>query len=195
MQVNIRGKNLTVSDQINDYADKKMGRLERYLPNIIDAQLELRLEKQKGKDQPIAQLTIRNTRGVVLRVEDKKQADFFAAIDVVVDKMYKQISRYKGKSKKRKGNERWIETQQAWDHVDDMPDDMLAPIDDYDNEPHRISRRKAVALTPMSESEAIDQMELLGHSFFLFYNGEEDTMNVLYKREDGNYGVLTPQID
>lgn len=193
MKVNINGRNMDVSDRVAEYAEKKLDRLERYLPNIIDASLELRTEKQNGKDHPVAQLTIRNNRGVVLRVEDKKQDDVFASIDVVVDKMYKQISRYKGKTQKRKGSERWIET--AWDTVETVPVTSDDLVEDYDREPKRVLRRKAVLLTPMSENEAIDQMELLGHNFFLFYNGEEDTMNVLYRREDGNYGILTPRID
>ena len=68
--------------------------------------------------------------------------------------------------------------------------------DDYDSvEPHTVLRRKVISLTPMSEQEAIDQMELLGHDFFVFYNGEEDTINVLYRREDNHFGILTPQID
>ena len=132
---------------------------------------------------------------MVLRAEDKKQEDLFAAVDVVVDKMYKQISRYKGKTKRKKGHEKWIEAEPAWDTVEIVPLSE-ADIADYDQAaPREVLRRKVISLTPMSEQEAIDQMELLGHDFFVFYNGEEDTINVLYRREDGHYGVLTPQID
>lgn len=194
MEVNIRSKNITLSSRLEEYAHKKITKLERYLPNIMDASLELRSEKNRGKEQTIAQLTVRNNRGAVLRAEDKKQNDAFAAIDMVVDKMYKQIRSYKGKSKRRKEG-RWIETELAWEGLEEAPVDE-AEIDDYDNQPLReVLRRKIVPLTPMSEQEAIDQMELLGHSFFLFYNGEQDTINVLYRRDDGHYGILTPQID
>jgi putative sigma-54 modulation protein len=196
MNIDVHSKNIPVSDRVQEYAEKKLDRLERFLPNILDASLELRVEKQRGKDQPIAQLTIRNSRGTVLRAEDKTQADIFAAIDEVVDKMYSQIVRYKGKSKKRKGNERWIEAVNAWEGFEDVPLDESVQIDDYDHEPRlEVLRRKAIALAPMSEMEAIDQMELLGHDFFVFYNGEEDSINVLYRRKDGNYGILTPQVD
>lgn len=197
MNINIHSRNVPLSERVQGYAEKKMDRLERYLPNIIDASLELRVEKQRGKEQPMAQLTIRNSRGMVLRAEDKSQEDIFASIDAVVDKMYSQIVRYKGKSKRHK-NERWIETSNAWEGLDDVPLDVddTQSIDDYDHEPlHEVIRRKSIALTPMSEGEAIDQMELLGHNFFVFYNGEEDSINVLYRRQDGNYGILTPQID
>ncbi|MFP4322142.1 MAG: ribosome hibernation-promoting factor, HPF/YfiA family [Anaerolineales bacterium] len=196
MRVHIHGKNMQVSQRLEDYGNKKLSKLERYMPNIVEAQLDLRIEKQKGKEQPIAQVTVRNSRGVVLRAEDKKQEDFFAAIDIAIDKLHKQISRYKGKSKRRqkgKGADIWSEIE--WDTVEALPPE-LEYVDDYDSEPkQQVIRRKVVTLTPMSEVEAIDQMELLGHDFFLFYNGEEDTMNVLYRREDGQYGVLTPQID
>ena len=77
MDITIHGKNTGVSDRLEEYAEKKLSRLEKYLPNIIEANLELRKEKRKAKDQPIAQLTVRNNRGVVLRAEDKKQTDMF----------------------------------------------------------------------------------------------------------------------
>jgi len=195
MNITIHSKNLTLSSRLQDYADNKVGKLERYLPNIVEARLDLRKEKQRGKEQPIAQLTVRNDRGMVLRAEDKKQEDLFAAVDVVVDKMYKQISRYKGKTQSKKGHEKWIEAEPAWDTVEMVPI-TDADIDDYDREVQReVLRRKIISLTPMSEQEAIDQMELLGHDFFVFYNGEEDTINVLYRREDNHFGILTPQID
>jgi len=195
MNISIRGKNIDISDRVEEYADKKMTKLERYLPNIVEASLELRTEKHKGKEQPVAQLTVRNNRGVVLRAEDKKQTDLFAAIDIVVDKMYSQIRRYKDKSARHKSSStQWIEAD--WDMVEALPADDEAEIDDYDNEPlNQVLRRKQIMLTPMSEQEAIDQMELLGHDFFVFYNGTEDTINVLYRRQDGNFGILTPQID
>ena len=196
MDITIRGKNTGVSDRLEEYAEKKLSKLEKYLPNIIEANLELRKEKRKAKDQPIAQLTVRNNRGVVLRAEDKKQTDLFAAVDMVVDKMYTQIRRYKTKTR-RKGGEKWIESEMAWAGLEEAPvDDGDTEVEDYDSAAVReVLRRKVVSLSPMSELEAIDQMELLGHAFFLFYNGEEDTINVLYRREDGHYGILTPQID
>jgi putative sigma-54 modulation protein len=195
MKVNVRGINVTLSTRTEEYAEKKLAKLERYLPNIAEASLELRNEKRNGKEHPVAQLTVRNIRGTVLRAEDKKQDDMFAAIDVVVDKIYKQIRSYKGKTKKRKGGSKWVEAELAWEGLEEVPLDETE-IDDYDNQRDlQVLRRKVISLTPMSEQEAIDQMELLGHSFFVFYNGTEDTINVLYRREDGNYGILTPQID
>ena len=194
MDIVVRGMNVGLSQGDKDYAEKKISKLDRYLPNIIEARVELRHEKNRQKEQPVAQLTLRNNRGVILRTEDKKQQDFHAAIDMVVDKMYRQIQRYKGKSERgRKGGEQWLEQEIEWAGLESVPVD---DIQDYDEIPIKeIVRRKSVLVTPMSEQEAIDQMDLLGHNFFLFYNGEEDTINVLYRREDGQYGILTPSID
>lgn len=196
MNVVVYGMNITISERDKEYAEKKLGKLDRYLPNIIEARIELGNEKNKNKEQPVAQLTVRNNRGVILRAEDKKQQDLRAAIDVVVDKMYRQIERYKGKVRRR-SNPKWgeIVVEEELNTVEEAPVETLE-VEDYDNEPKtEVVRRKEVALTPMSEREAIDQMELLGHNFFLFYNGESQSVNVLYRREDGQYGVLTPHVD
>ena len=195
MNVVVYGMNITVSERDREYAEKKLTKLDRYLPNIVEARIELGNEKNKNKEQPVAQLTIKNTRGVILRAEDKKQQDIRAAIDVVIDKMHRQIERYKGKVRHR-SNDKWATPvyEEELAEVEEAPVEEV--IEDYDSLPKtEVVRRKAVMLTPMSEHEAIDQMELLGHNFFLFYNGTEETINVLYRREDGQYGILTPQVD
>lgn len=194
MNIHVHSRSLNLSERMEDYATKKLEKLERYLPNMMEASLELRKENSKSKEQIMAQLTVRNSRGMLLRAEDKKQSDVFAAIDIVVDKLYRQIRQYKSKSR-RKGGDRLIETEAAWEGLDILPEEEN-DIEDYDNEAAReVIRRKEVSITPMSEQEAIDQMELLGHDFFLFYNGTEDTVNVLYRRKDGQYGILTPRHD
>jgi putative sigma-54 modulation protein len=192
MEIKIYARNTHLSDRIAEYAHKKLEKLERYMPSITDVQLELRQEKHNNKEQPIAQLTVRNKRGAILRVEDRKQSDLHAAVDVVVDKMSRQISRYKDKSRRR-GGAAWEESRLDWETAEAVPvSDML----DYDEvKEAKVVRRKEILLTPMSEQEAIDQMELLEHDFFVFYNGEEDAINVLYRRKDNDYGVLTPRID
>src|SRR5512136_2096044 len=100
MQVTIRGRNVEVTPRIQDYVEKKVGKLDRYLPTIGEAHMELATEKTRSaQDSQVAQLTIRN-RGAILRVEERHQ-DIFAAIDAVLDKMYRQIGRYKGKRQDR----------------------------------------------------------------------------------------------
>jgi putative sigma-54 modulation protein len=187
MQVQIHARNIDVSQRIREYAEKKLSRLDRYLPHISEVHLDLGTEHaHKGGDHCIAQLTVRNSRGAVLRAEEKKQTDVFAAIDLVIDKMYRQISRYKGKRRRRTG-----------DRYETMEPELAAaeplPIDeDSEEETGEIVRRKQIDLVPMSEEEAIDQMELLGHDFFMFFNSESGLVNVVYRRDEGGYGLLQP---
>ncbi len=191
MEIKVHARNLNLTPRLESYIDKKVERLDRYLSNITEASLELR---QEGRNQqPIAQLTIRSQRGLIFRVEDKKQQDIFAAIDIVVDKMSRQIKRHKNKKRRRKGGERWVD-------VDAQDLAIPAPIDaaetemdeDLDSEEDelRILRRKDILLTPMHEEEAMEQIDLLGHDFFVFLNGDTGLVNVLYKRQDGHYGLL-----
>ncbi|MCD4686385.1 MAG: ribosome-associated translation inhibitor RaiA [Anaerolineae bacterium] len=189
MDLKIHARNVEVTSRLQDHVERKVSKLDRYLPNIHEVRVDLAIERRKqGQDQCIAQLTLRNTRGVILRAEEKRQPDIYAALDVALDKMYRQIERYKGK-RKRKGGGRYPEPEL----------EMVEPVP-LDEEPEEeeeeklvIVRRKQVALVPMSEEEAIDQMELLGHSFFIFFNAETARIGVLYRREDGNYGVLEPE--
>lgn len=192
MEIKVHTKNLKLTPKIEEYIDRKVDRLDRYLPDIIDARMELRVEGRS--EQPIAQLTIRSNGGPIFRAEDKKQNDIFAAIDLVVDKMYGQLRRYKTKRKRqRKGGDRWNDVgfediaipatveNGADAEEETTEDETFGGI---------IVRRKPLMLTPMNEEEAMEQTEMLDHDFFVFLNGETGLLNVLYKREDGNYGVL-----
>jgi putative sigma-54 modulation protein len=192
MELKIHTRNVDVTPRLQEHVEKKVSRLDRYLPNIHEVRVDLAIERRKqGMDQCIAQLTLRNTRGAILRSEEKRQPDIYAALDVALDKMYRQIERYKGKRKPR-GVSRFYETEQALQTVEPVPGEVA---EEEVEEKTAIVRRKAVTLVPMSEDEAIDQMELLGHSFFIFYNADTAKIGVLYRREDGNYGVLEPQTE
>ncbi len=190
MDLKIHARNIDVTDRLQEHVEKKVSKLDRYLPNIQEVRVDLSIEKRRqGGDQGVAQLTLRNTQGVILRAEEKQQPDIYAALDVALDKMYRQIQRYKGKRKRREGRFAPSETELA----------AMAPLPFEEEETEAedkslIVRRKRVPLIPMSEEEAIDQMELLGHSFFVFYNAETAQVGVLYRREDGNYGVLEPDL-
>jgi len=189
MELKIQARNVDVTPRLQEHIEKKVSKLDRYLPNIRELRVDLAMEHRKqGQDQCIAQLTLRNTRGVILRSEEKKQTDLMAALDVAMDKMYRQIERYKGK-RKRRGSDRFAETEADLALVEPVPVDV-----ESEEEKTAVVRRKRVNLVPMTEDEAIDQMELLGHSFFIFYNAETAKIGVLYRREDGNYGVLEPEL-
>jgi len=193
MELKIHARNVDVNSRLQDHVEKKVNKLDRYLPNIQEVRVDLAIERRKaGVDEFIAQLTVRNQRGVILRAEEKKQPDIYAALDVALDKMYRQIERYKGR-RSRKGQSRFTAPASELELMEPVPtagDEEEEAVEAK----MQIVRRKQVALVPMSEEEAIDQMELLGHSFFIFHNAETGQIGVLYRREDGNYGVLVPSI-
>jgi putative sigma-54 modulation protein len=183
MKIEVHARDMGLSPRLEEYINKKVDRLDKYLSNIIDANLEL--HKEGRSEQPVAQLTIRDERGTIFRVEEKKQTDFFATVDVVVDRMQRQLSRYKKKKSRRASRVARVEAE-----VDMLPLDELEMYDDEQEADGKILRRKEILLTPMFEEEAIDQMELLGHDFFVYQDGESGSVNVLYKRRDGNYGLI-----
>lgn len=182
MQIKVHAKDMGISPRLDEYINTKLERLDRYLGNITEANLEL--HKEGRSNQPVVQLTIRNERGTVFRVEEKKQSDFFAAIDSVADRMARQLRKYKSKHRRRgKGLDQWL----------DIPADELLPIEELDldeEDGHKVVRRKDITLNPMFEEEAIEQLELLGHDFFMYMDGDSGKIHILYKRRDGNYGVL-----
>ena len=180
MELKIHTRNVDVNPRLQEHIEKKVSKLDRYLPNIHEVRVDLAVERRKqGQDQSIAQLTLRNSRGVILRAEEKKEAD-----------IYRQIERYKGK-RKRKGGGKFAEADASLEAAERVP--IVLGLDE-DEAKVDIVRRKRVNLVPMTEEEAIDQMELLGHDFFIFLNVETARMGVLYRREDGNYGVLEPDV-
>jgi putative sigma-54 modulation protein len=183
MQLAIAGKNLEITDSLRKYVEKKVGRLDRYLPNIIDARVELTVENTRAaKDSQIAQVTLR-TKHAILRAEEAS-SDMFASIDAVFDKMQRQADRYKGKRWSKRGVEGEVP-------VESVAEEESASADE---QPSRISRVKRFSMAPMDEEEAVDQMELLGHDFFVFFNLNANQINVVYRRSDGDYGLIQPEL-
>ena len=184
MELQILSNNMEVTPRLRDYVEKKTARLDRYLPSLSSIQVELAMENTRSAVQRhVAEITIRDERGTILRAEERN-SDMFAAIDAVVDKLYRQIERYRGKNRaKTRGKGEELEVGEP-----------LPIAEEAFEEDHTIVRYKRFALHPMSAEEAIDQMELLGHDFFVFYNVNSDSINVLYRRSDGNYGLLQPEL-
>lgn len=186
MEVTIRGKNIVINDRINDYVTKKVTKLDRYLPTIDEAHIDLSVEKTRSaQDRHVAQLTVRN-RGALLRAEERDQ-DIFAAIDAVLDKMQRQISRYKERRTQR--GERAAGQKPNVAAVEAAAEQDAGPL------PGDIVRIKRFAVSPMHREEALEQMELLGHDFFVFFDAETESFSVLYRRKDGNYGLLQPELE
>ncbi|HUW97096.1 MAG TPA: ribosome-associated translation inhibitor RaiA [Anaerolineae bacterium] len=179
MELTITGKNMQISDRIREYVEKKASKLDRYLKNIDEASLELtRSSAKSAEDRHIAQLTVR-VRGSILRAEERA-ADVFTAFDAVLDKMYRQIVRYKTRKRARGRIQE---------------DELMPPLEEYEEEaPRQIVRTKRFLVLPMDEEEAAEQMELLGHDFFLFLNTGTGDLNIIYRRRDGDYGLLEPEL-
>ena len=179
MNVIITGKNMEVSQQLKEYVQRKLGKLDRYLPEIDEVRVELSEEPTKSDaDRQVVQVTTRSNN-TILRAEER-DADMFAAIDAVRDKLQRQMKRLK--ERRVRVLERAQAAAASAEASTAMPD--LGP---------RIVRTKRFTLAPMDDEEAIEQMELLGHDFFVFLNQDTNSINVLYRRHDGNYGVLQPE--
>ena len=185
LEIEIYGHNLEVTERINSYVTKKVSRLDRYLPGIEEGRVDLAFVKsaRSSADRQVAQITIRG-KGFILRSEERAD-DIFAALDTAVDKMQRRIERFKGKHYRGRGDGKSAaEVTEAI--VTEEESSEPGPI---------IARRKHFPVLPMNEMEAIEQMLLLGHeNFFIFYNANTNSMNVLYHRRDGTYGLIDPKI-
>ncbi len=180
LKIDVFTKDLDLTDKIHEYTTKKVSRLQRFLNEIGDCRVDLAYAKtaRNAADRFIAQITIRG-KGFILRSEERADG-IFAAIDATVDKMTRQIERFKGK--------RWDHrTEGAAEEISEVVEEAAeeaAPL---------IVRRKSFTLTPMDEAEALEQLQLLGHEdFFVFFNANTNKINVLYKRRDGTYGLIDP---
>jgi putative sigma-54 modulation protein len=184
MELQILSNNMDITPRLRNYVEKKTARLDRYLPDLSSVQVELAMENTRSAIQRhVAEITIRDERGTILRAEERN-SDMFAAIDAVVDKLYRQIERYRGKRKRK--------TRGKGEEVD--LGEPLPIAEEIVEEDQVIVRHKRFALHPMSPEEAIDQMELLGHDFYVFFNSEDDGVNVIYRRRDGTFGLLQPEM-
>lgn len=184
MQLSITGKNLEINDNLRKYVEKKIGRLDRFLPNIIDGRVELAVAEgaRAAEDRQIAQVTLR-TKHAILRAEEAS-ADIFASVDAVFEKMQRQIDRHKRRRRARRGEGGEIEAPPA--------EEMLE--EEAPEERKGVTRVKRFQMIPMDEEEAIEQMELLGHDFYVFYNINQNQINVLYRRRSGDYGLIQPEL-
>ena len=161
-----------VSDSLKARAEKKLSKLERYFTQEPEA--IVRFKQQRG-GRNIAEITM-SVNGLILRAEEDSN-DMYLSIDRAVDKLESQIRRYRTKMGKHLREAR-----------------AEAPVEPvYEEASFDVVRTKRFSVKPMDVDDAITQMELLGHSFFLFMNAENNTMNVLYRRNDGSYGLLVPE--
>lgn len=195
MKLSVRGQNFRLQSATEEFATRKLEGLKKYLPNIREIRLELtRQENKRGEDEVIAQVTLTHERGAILRTEERAKGfnheGIEAAINEAIDKMYTRIARFKGKREAmRTRSERFSMTLAEREAAEMLP---IAEEPANDFEPIEIVKRKQVPVITMDEHEAIDQMELLGHTFFLYRDIGSGQVNVVYKRRDGAYGILSP---
>src|SRR5574344_342146 len=173
MKYNIRGNKIDVTKAINDYIKEKLSRVEKYLDDNDEVEAKA-LISTKGKDQKV-EVTIWSGK-YNIRAEETN-VDLYSAIDLVIDKLERQFKKYKGKlSNKRVSKTEVLPTMEIEEY--------------FEENDQTIVRRKEVFLKPIDEEEAITQMELLGHTFFIFKDVEKDKICVVYKRKDGDYGII-----
>lgn len=182
-KVEILARNMDVTERIQDHMSGKAAKLEHYLREIEEIRVELSYIKsaRNAADRQVAQITVRG-KGFILRTEERAD-DIFAAFDTALDKMQRQVDRYKGKRHRGRGDGR-----SAAEVVPPLVEEVV-----LEDERPEIIRRKRFTLVPMSETEAIEQMKLLAHdNFFIFFNVDANATQVLYRRRDGTYGLIEP---
>jgi putative sigma-54 modulation protein len=179
VRLQVKGKNVEVSDTLKAYAEEKLGKLDKHLNDSAQLEVELAVEKNPSiAESQIAEGTIW-TKGPVLRARESS-SDMRASIDLLVEKLERQARRYREKRRpsSRRGNA-------------NEPESIPVVADE---ETPVIVKTKQFAVKPMTPEEAVLQLELIGHDFFVFQNADTSDVNVVYRRRDGNYGLIEPQI-
>jgi putative sigma-54 modulation protein len=179
MRLQVKGRNLEVSEQIRQYAEDKLGKLDRLVNDPTRVELELLVEKNPSiSDNHVAEATVW-TKGPVLRARESS-GDMKASIDQLVSKLERQVKRYR--EKRRVAPRR---------HAAPQPTEAALP--EIDENAVAITKTKQFTVNPMTPDEAVLQLELVGHDFFVFRNAESNGINVVYRRRDGRYGLIEPQ--
>lgn len=187
MALVLKGKNIHLLDKTKTYIEKKVQKFDRFLPTIIETRVELSKEETKSnQDRFIAEITV-HTKQKILRAEERSN-NLHTSIDMAVSKLNSQIHRLKGKEKHRRQGPETI-------RVEELPELSSEALEELNEEEGRkIVRVKQFAVTPMDEEEAVEQMQLLSHDFYIFFNADAGRINVLYRRADNNYGLIDPVV-
>ncbi len=178
MQLQVKGKNVEVSDSIRSYAEAKLRKLEKQLSDPTRVELELTVERNPSISQShVAEATIW-TKGPVLRARESS-SDMKASIDQLAEKLARQVKRYREKRRQEPRRARPLEAVMP---AVDGPEPLIV-------------KTKQFPVKPMSPEEAVLQLELVGHDFFVFQDAESSDVNVVYRRRDGSYGLIEPQLE
>jgi len=182
MEINVRGKNIDVTPSLEEYVQKKLSKLDKFFEENVDVQVVLAVTR----DEHVVEITALYN-SLILRSEEST-GDMYASIDSAVDKIEKQVVKFRKKMNQRlrQNNHRQISDHLASGEREDQK------LSEDDEEP-KVVRTKQFILKPMNVEEAILQMNLLGHDFFVFNSADTETVSVVYRRKDGNYGLIEPE--
>jgi putative sigma-54 modulation protein len=181
LRLQVKGKNLEVSETLYRYAEEKLGKLERHLNDATRLELELMVERNPSIAQrQVAEATVW-TKGPILRARESSD-DMKASIDLLADKLERQVKRYREKRQRKQVSRHGPHHQH---------EEEARPVVPDESEPMLV-KTKQFAVKPMAPEEAVLQLELIGHDFFVFRNAESHEVNVVYRRRDGNYGLIEP---
>lgn len=168
----ITGRNIEITNGLRNSLEKKLGKLDKYFSQEVEANIRLSVQK----NQQIIEVTI-PFDGAILRAEEKRD-DMYQSIDDVVGTLERQIRKHKTKLQRRSRNGKTI----RFENIISLPHE--------DKEEQQIVKTKRFSMKPMDAEEAVLQMELIGHSFFVYKDAKSNDLNVVYKRKDGNYGLI-----
>lgn len=182
MELTITGQNLDITSLVREYIDKRLGKLDRHLPALTGGKVEIVEEQTKSREQRyVVQVTL-DTAGTVIRGEERG-SDLFTAVDKVADVLDRRLERFKGKLYDRTRKSGSFARGTYTPEPGELP---ATP---------KVVKTKRFPVKETSVDDAIDQMLLLGHDFFLFINADNQKLNLVYVREDGNYGLIEPQVE
>lgn len=191
MELTVKSRNGKITERQRHHIEEKLSKLARYMDGITSATVEVHTEQQRNAGEVNrVQVTLIGGRGVILRAEEQA-ADLYMAIDEVQEVLERQIKRYKEKFWRRDRSRRqrpaFAEPEPVVAVADAPPAEEEVPAG------REVIRTKQFTLRPMFTDDAIEQMELLGHNFFVFQDAETQRLSVLYRRRDGNYGLIVPE--
>lgn len=186
MEIIFRGQHLHVDDRFREHATARLGKVSRYLPLADHAIVDVRKEAKGDAGRYVVQVTV-SANGTFLRAEERN-FDLLTAVDATTEALSQQVKRFKEKkvlrSERRINKDEMI--PQPEEEGEALPPDTEVVLG-------RVVRLKRFAMKPMTEAEAIEQMEMLSHNFFLFEDADKGTLAVLYRRQDGDYGMILPE--
>lgn len=183
MRYNFNGKNIVVTDELREKCEKKINRLERMFPENAEVNVSFSVTKQENRIEVTIPLQRRMLRAEV------SANDLYTAMDLAVEVLEKQMEKYKNRIKDRSRRDHSYREEA----IVFAPADPVPAVDEQVKDAIHIEKTKRFALKPMDAEEAVMEMELLGHVFFVFQNSRTDEVNVVYKRNNGSYGLIEPE--